>query len=110
MRLCLLFFVISLLGYACGGATTTSSTSATEPAAKGAKIYKQYCVACHGLDGKMQINGAKDLTASTLSLEERIAIVTNGKTSEAGVMTPFKGMISEEGIEQVATYIETLRK
>ena len=117
MRLFLLLFTIGILSYACGGGSdSTSATSSTTTAeapkksSKGPKLYKQFCVACHGLDGKMAIAGAKDLSESTLSLEERIEIITNGKTSEAGVMAPHKGLMTEEGIKEVAEYIETLRK
>ena len=119
MRLLLLLFTIGILGYACSGgdnnttsdaSNTTTTSKEDDSKTKGAKIYKQFCVACHGLDGKMAINGAKDLSASTLSLEERIEIITNGKTSEAGVMQAFKGLVPEEGIQNVAAYIETLRE
>jgi mono/diheme cytochrome c family protein len=38
-------------------------------------------------------------------MEERIAIITNGK----GTMTPFKDMISAAEINSLAEYIGTLR-
>lgn len=69
----------------------------------GMAIFRQYCVTCHGADGKLQLNGARDLTLSALSLEERIGQITNGKT----LMTPFRGVLSPAEIEAVAKY--TLR-
>jgi len=74
--------------------------------ARGLQIYNAACVDCHGVDGKMGLNGAKDLTVSALSHEEKINIITNGK----GLMSPFKGRLSEEEIEAVATYVDSIKK
>ena len=73
---------------------------------KGKLIYKQYCVICHGADGKLAVSDAKDLSVSTIDLEERINQITNGK----GLMTPYKDILSEDQIESVALYIEELRQ
>ena len=72
----------------------------------GKKVYKTYCVACHGIDGKLNLNGAKDFTTSTLAFAERKNIITNGK----GLMTPFKEVLSAEEIEAVAAYTLELSK
>ena len=66
----------------------------------GKKVYQKYCVACHGAFGNSEINGAKDLTVSHMSKEERIEIVKNGK----GLMTPFKGSLKPGQIEAVVDY------
>lgn len=70
------------------------------------KLFKNYCAICHGFKGNMQINGAKDLTKSTLSLEESVAQVYHGK----GLMTPFKGIMKDDEIVAVSKYLEELRK
>ena len=70
----------------------------------GAK-FKMYCAACHGFKGNMMVNGAKDLTKSKASLQERVAQVYFGK----GLMTPFKGVLSDAEIVAVSTHLETLR-
>jgi mono/diheme cytochrome c family protein len=49
---------------------------------------------------------APNLTKSELDAAARIEIITNGK----GVMQPFGGMLTEEEIQAVATYVETLKK
>ena len=74
--------------------------------AAGKTVYKTYCVACHGIDGKLNLNGAKDFTQSTLAIAERKNIITNGK----GLMTPFKEVLSEEEINAVAAYTMELTK
>ena len=43
------------------------------------RIYQMKCSICHGTDGKLMIGGAPDLSISTISLEERIALITYGK-------------------------------
>lgn len=69
-----------------------------------ASVYTQYCVLCHGADGRRGLNGAGDLTASTLPLEQRIQQITHGK----GLMTPYAGILTPEEIEAVARYTLTL--
>jgi len=117
--------VMVLLLIACGGKDAAGSSklaakeatavngggSSSAPAAaasnkKGKLIYKQYCVACHGMDGKLAVSGAKDLSISELSIEERIEQVTNGK----GLMTPYKDILSAAQIEAVCEYVAELRK
>lgn len=75
-----------------------------QKAASGAEIYKKYCINCHGANGTLMTNGAKNLQLSNLSLEERILIVTQGRN----VMTAFKNTLSENQIEAVCKYTLTL--
>lgn len=72
----------------------------------GMAVFRKNCVVCHGADGKLGVNGAKDLTASELPIEGRIQIITNGKN----LMTPFKAVLSEAEIKAVAEYTLTLKK
>lgn len=71
----------------------------------GQELFNASCTSCHGTDGKLGLMGAKDLTQSTMDINERIEIIKNGK----GAMTPFNGMLSDEQINAVAVYIETLK-
>lgn len=110
------FLFVVIIVFACGGkeestANTKKSgakATPTKTAAKidGAKIYKQYCVTCHGLYGDMGASGAANLKESKLSLEERINVVTNGRNT----MTPFKSLLNEEKIKAVAEYTMKLTK
>jgi mono/diheme cytochrome c family protein len=103
---------ISLLGAACGSAEeqinrrAAAAQSPASPAAPpdGMAVFRQYCVTCHGADGKLGLSGAKDLAASTLTLEERLNIIANGKK----VMTPFNEILTPEEIKAVAAYTQTL--
>ena len=54
----------------------------------------------------MGASGAFDLTTTKLTVDEKIAIITNGRNT----MTPFKGILSEAKIKAVAEFTETLKK
>lgn len=84
---------------ACAGKSKSS------PSSDGAALFKKYCTLCHGVDGKLGLNGSKDITVSLLSEAERIVLVTNGKNT----MTPFGGILSPEEIKAVAAYSMTLK-
>lgn len=118
--------VIATIGWvACGGDKPSSSSSSNNSSAKkevaeanssdkgsatssnrkGKLIFKTYCVACHGADGKLGISDATDLSTSTVGMEERINQITNGK----GMMTPYKDILTETQIKDVAEYLDELR-
>ena len=101
MKQTLIFIALVSFCIACGG-------SAPDQTAKpdGKEIYKKYCVACHGENGDLALNGAKKFPESTLSVEERILVITNGRN----MMTPFKGLLNEEEIRAVAAYTKILSK
>ena len=52
------------------------------------------------------VGGASDLTQSSLSLDQRIQLITNGKKT----MPPQKNILSEEQIAALAKYVEKFRK
>ena len=70
-----------------------------------ASLWKQNCSICHGKNGKLGINGAKDLSLSELSLGPRIEIIAKGK----GVMTPFENALTKQEIEDLAKYTFTFK-
>ncbi len=111
-RLILVFAAIGFCILACGngndnnkkeGQTTPVSQSASD---EGKKLYKKYCVACHGPKGKLALNGAKVFSESTMSLDERVVIIKEGRN----MMTPFKGLLKEDEIKAVAAYTIELTK
>ena len=84
---------------------TTIAVSANK-SEEGKEIYTKLCVSCHGDNGKLMLGGAKDLTISTLSKEELITQVKQGKN----MMPSFAGQLSEEQMSAVVDYISTLKK
>lgn len=86
------------------------STNGSKNLSKGKEVYKTYCYSCHGENGDLGLNNAKNLTSSILSVEERILIIANGQKSKSGVMAAYKEILSKEEIEAVAKYTLTLKK
>jgi mono/diheme cytochrome c family protein len=100
-----LFTIAIVTGFAlwgCGEADYTGADGKPD----GSKIYSVNCVSCHGDAGDAGAGGAANLITSSLSKDDVIDRVTNGK----GAMLSFSGVLSEEEIEAVATYVMTFRK
>ena len=72
----------------------------------GKLLYKQNCIRCHGLNGDMCLYGARNLQQSVLSLDGRIALLTQGR----GRMPAFYPRLTPEEIGAVARYSVTLFK
>ena len=107
MKKLLSFILFSFLLIGCGNDAPKKAETSGEPEREyGSDIFHKNCVTCHGANGDLGLNGAFDLTKSTLSVEERIAVITNGRK----VMTPFKNLLSAEQIKSVAEYTQTLKK
>lgn len=72
----------------------------------GKTVYKTYCVACHGPDGKLMLNEAPDLSVSKMTMEERLENIRKG----GSMMPAFAEVLSEEQIEAVAEYLDELKE
>lgn len=118
MKKLIIFAALAGFIAACGGAEDTTDSSSTEsekttasaepaaPAVDGEKVYKQNCIACHGLYGDMGASGAFNLQTSELTVEERINVITNGRNT----MAAWGSLLSEDQIKAVAEYTMTLKK
>jgi cytochrome c553 len=69
----------------------------------GKAIFEEKCALCHGNDGKLGLNGAKNLAITTLNHQGIVEIITNGKNA----MASYKSTLSAEQIESVSSYIES---
>ncbi len=105
MKKYLVFATLALLAFACSKSDSGEKKPAVA-AADGSKVFNLYCVACHGADGTAQMSGAKDLQLSTLTLDERIEVITNGRN----LMAPWKEILSPEKIKAAAEYTMTRNK
>ena len=97
------------------------TTAAAEPAAQenplGEKVYKQYCFACHQMDGRGVpgnlpplintdwVNGEKERLIKLVINGMEGPIQVNGETYNS-VMTPH-GFLSDEEIAAVLTYVRS---
>jgi mono/diheme cytochrome c family protein len=72
----------------------------------GETVFSNNCITCHGTDGKLGLMGAADLTTSKMDENSIIGIIKQGK----GAMTGFEAILSQEQINAVTIYVETLKK
>lgn len=101
------FFIIpSLLLISCAQENASADTSPKEISGK--DIYNKWCVVCHGEIGNATIGGAKDLSISPLSADEKKHIVLNG--SENKLMRGFKNDLSEKELEALLNHLENFLK
>jgi mono/diheme cytochrome c family protein len=105
------------------GCTTAAAEGAGAPspsdarAAAGMKVYRTYCVGCHGLEASGCGTSARlyrprpaNLTASTRSNEYKGSIIRNGGASmgRSQFMPPWRGEIDDDSIDDVIAYLGTL--
>ncbi len=100
------FASVALLFLACSSGDAPVELGADSGISEGERIYRMNCTLCHGADGKLGFNGAKDLTKSTLTKAEMIARVREGK----GTMLPYKNMLTPKDIEAVVAHVRSLPK
>ncbi|TNF26736.1 MAG: hypothetical protein EP314_05540 [Bacteroidetes bacterium] len=93
--------LVSIVLLSCG-----SFGSQSDGTDLGKQVYKTYCVACHGPDGKLMLNDAPDLSVSKMSMEERLENIRKG----GSMMPAFAEVLSEEQIQAVAGYLEQLKE
>ena len=74
--------------------------------ADASRQYTMKCSVCHGTDGAPVLAAAPDLRTSTMTVEERVAIIAYGK----GTMPPHRGMLDMPAIRGIAVYIEKFRE
>ncbi len=84
---------------------TKSGSDQNKKVYSGEELYTQKCTACHGGDGNLGVGGAKKISASTLTQQEREELISNGKKT----MPAFKTQLSQEEIKAVAEYTFTLK-
>ena len=104
------FFIVFCTWFACADKESKrkvdrASVTQSSIHAEGEGVYKKYCILCHGADGKLGLNGAKDITVSQLTFEERVVLITKGKNT----MTPFEGVLDEQQIKAAARYTMNMK-
>jgi mono/diheme cytochrome c family protein len=93
-----------LLFFACGS-HGVAGDEGRQPKDKGAQLFTMHCSLCHGKDGGLGLNGAKDLRRSQLTAEEMKGIVLNGK----GAMMPYKNALTPAEIDAVVAHVRAMR-
>lgn len=72
-------------------------------AVSGKEIFEDKCSLCHGDNGKLGLNGAKDLSVTKLDHKGIADIIAQGKNG----MASYKDVLTTAQIEAVTSYIES---
>lgn len=70
-------------------------------------LYFDNCASCHGVDGKLGISGASDLSSSKLSVDEVVSILEKGRKNMPAMKEILGG---DETVAKVSEYTLELRK
>jgi mono/diheme cytochrome c family protein len=87
----------------CAGVTTGYAADPT----KGAKLYNEHCVDCHGVHGEGQMPGVPDFTRTPVLFKPDTVLsetIQRGKN----VMPGFAGVLTRDQINDVIAYLRTL--
>lgn len=82
-----------------------SASATTHDQQAGTSVYQKYCVACHGSQGDLGLQGAPNLKTSGLDEQARIEVITHGR----GVMPAYEVLLTKEEIQAVAQYTLSLQ-
>ena len=102
---------ISIIGVIVGTATlllgSNGAVYAADPG-NGAKIYTTHCSGCHGDGGVSNMPGTPDFSRRERLFQPDIALLASIRDG-AGVMPAYKGLLSDQEILDVISYLRTLR-
>ncbi len=96
------FFLI-IVAFGMGEKTKSTKAGAKIATVNGKEIFNDKCILCHGDNGKLSLNGAKDLSVTPLNHAGIMEMISNGKNS----MAAYKDVLTPEQIDAVASYIES---
>jgi mono/diheme cytochrome c family protein len=93
---------------ACSNGSNTADTPPDDAAGKSKAqiLFESKCASCHGADGTAGIGNAANLQTSRADSAAIVQQIQNGK----GAMPAFKDQLSAETIQELATYVFSLRK
>lgn len=99
-------FTFNILSITLFSACSNNPTASENPTLSSTHLYEKNCAVCHGNDGKKGLNGASDLSLSTLNYDSLVYIITNGRK----IMPPFKASLNSNEIEAIAKHVELLKQ
>jgi len=109
LALCSLLMLIAAYGLA--EASRSKPYPVNHPPAEeanaGKYIFEHNCIYCHGIDGKKTYREAADLSLSVKDASLTSAIIRNGSNKK---MPAYGGLLSQQEIQNVATYVISLRE
>jgi cytochrome c6 len=103
------FFTFTLLLFGCQSSNDTTlkkTEKQGETSQTGEQLYTTHCTSCHGIDGKLGVSGASDLSKSSLSAKQVSTILLSGRNG----MPAMKELLeTHENMDSVINYVIQLR-
>ena len=119
LKLVLSPFVFIVLSTLCVGVNSDArGANTTGPPRTASRMYGQYCISCHGSDGRSQTkkgkyNHARDLSDAKwqddVSDERIFNSIMNGRNIR-GNMPAFKDKLNEQEVESLVEYVRRFKK
>jgi cytochrome c6 len=75
---------------------------------RGAKVYNERCIQCHGSNGVPEMPGVPDFSRRERLMQGDLALVKSISIGK-GMMPAFQGLLSENDILDVIAYLRTLQ-
>lgn len=89
--------------------SSMSIDSSASDILNGKKVYQGRCALCHGDRGKAVMPGTPDLSRQQGMQKSNSALLERLQRGQ-GSCPPFRGMIRDEHLNDVISYIRTLRR
>lgn len=83
---------------------TVDVSVVNDPISVGKLIYTEKCAQCHGSDGKLNLNGSKDLSLTQISAEDQKLLIRNGIKS----MPAYKNLTDAQ-LDATVMYLAMLK-
>lgn len=92
-----------------GGDDTPDGSDPVAMLEQGSAIYDQYCIACHGADGKGNngLGGDYRKVLKDRDDQDLIASIKNGKVGSVGSMPPWGAVLDDDQIQAVLHYVKS---
>lgn len=91
-----------LLGAMVAMATTLPARAADVQ--KGAQLYRQHCVACHGGDGQPVVPGATDFTRPSSLLKPDLTLIGVIRAGK-GAMPAYQGLLRDREMADIVAHL-----
>lgn len=89
--------------------TLTTADILAADVSKGREVYAIYCQVCHGADGKGVVPDAPDFSFGD-KLIQMDTVLFNAISSGKGMSPAYRGVLSEQEIFDVISYLRTLQR
>ncbi len=89
------------------GLVGPGDAAASDPL-RGAELYRQHCITCHGANGRPMLPGAPDFSRPTALLMPDMTLLSKIRDGRGG-MPGYAGLLRDRDILDLVSHLRTLR-